>query len=671
MIQLFGMGCALLIFVAASPWIIRTYGYGLFIPAVAASGFLTLAAARISDAVPPRAGLLIVLGFALAMRLLLVGEDPFLSTDVYRYVWDGRVQAAGINPYLYVPADPALAALRDAAIYPHINRPDYALTAYPPIAQMFFLLVTRIGETITVMRLAMVGCEIVIVAVLIDLLRRRARPATAVVAYAWHPLAIWEIANNGHVEALMVAVIMCGVWLLLRGNRVAGAAASALAILVKPYAMFVLPPSWRRWNWRVPVAVAAAVTVCYLPYLSAGKSVFGFLTSGYIAEEGLTTGEGIWLVLLIQTLIGKIPGLTAVYVLAAAAIMVWLGLRTSARSIATPSETIADIILLFTTGLFLMSPNYAWYFLVLVALIPLGAGAPAWALTLGAFLLYRPIVLPYNELFWKTLATVPFLLTLVLVRRPQGAANVQARARDYLDASAAARTSVVIPCLNEEDAIAGVVREVLAQGIGEVIVVDNGSSDDTAARAREAGARVVSEPHRGYGRACAAGFGAVSANAEFVCFLDGDGSDVPSHLADVVAPVARGEADFVMGSRVRGTREAGSMTAQQLVAGSLAGVLMRLVYGVRFTDMSPFRAMRVAQLRQLGMAEQTYGWNLEMQMLAAAAGLRIREVPVDHRQRRGGVSKVSGNFIAGLSAAWKIAATFVRLAFTLRRAKSH
>ncbi len=227
--------------------------------------------------------------------------------------------------------------------------------------------------------------------------------------------------------------------------------------------------------------------------------------------------------------------------------------------------------------------------------------------------------------------------------------------------------SVVIPCLNEEEPIAGVVAEVMAQGVDEVIVVDNGSTDATAARALAAGARVVSESRRGYGRACATGLATVRSDADIVCFLDGDGSDVPPFLADVVAPVAKGEADFVMGSRLRGRREAGSMTPQQLVAGHLAGVLVRLVYGVRFTDMSPFRAMRVAELRALGMSEVTYGWNLEMQMRAAAAGLRILEVPVDHRCRRGGVSKVSGNLAAGLSAAWKITTTFLRLALTLRR----
>jgi glycosyltransferase involved in cell wall biosynthesis len=227
---------------------------------------------------------------------------------------------------------------------------------------------------------------------------------------------------------------------------------------------------------------------------------------------------------------------------------------------------------------------------------------------------------------------------------------------------------VVIPCLNEEEPIADVVREIKAQHVDEIIVVDNGSTDATAQRASDAGAIVVSESRRGYGRACAAGLRAV--RADIVCFIDGDGSDVPAFLSHVVGPVARGEADFVMGSRLRGHRENGSMTPQQIVAGRLAGALMRLVYGARFTDMSPFRAMRADVLRRLGMREATYGWNLEMQMRAAAARLRIREIAVDHRRRRGGRSKVSGNFCAGLSAAGKIAATFVRLAFALRQTDS-
>ena len=226
--------------------------------------------------------------------------------------------------------------------------------------------------------------------------------------------------------------------------------------------------------------------------------------------------------------------------------------------------------------------------------------------------------------------------------------------------------SVIIPCLNEAEPIGDVVREALAQNIAEVIVVDNGSTDDTAAVARAAGARVVSEPTPGYGRACAAGVAA--ARMPILCFLDGDGSDVASFIPAVCAPVVTGAADFVMGSRLRGVREPGSLTPQQMLAARLAGLLLRQAYGVAFTDMSPMRAIRADRLAALGMQEMTYGWNLEMQMRAAAGGLRCHEIAVDHRCRRGGESKVSGDLVAGMKAAWKISTTFARLALQLRRA---
>lgn len=233
------------------------------------------------------------------------------------------------------------------------------------------------------------------------------------------------------------------------------------------------------------------------------------------------------------------------------------------------------------------------------------------------------------------------------------------------------RVSVVIPCLNEEETIGDVVREVLEQGVGEIIIVDNGSDDTTSSVAAKAGARVVHEPRRGYGQACAAGLSAISPARDIVCFMDGDGSDVPAFLPDVTGPLLSDRADFVMGSRIRGSRMPGSMTPQQLVAGWLAGKLLERAYRVEFTDMSPFRAMRVDRMRSLGMTEMTYGWNLEMQMRVAAKGLRVLEIPVDHRCRRGGQSKVSGNLRAGVQAAIKITGVFMRLMLKLPRSDRH
>jgi glycosyltransferase involved in cell wall biosynthesis len=222
--------------------------------------------------------------------------------------------------------------------------------------------------------------------------------------------------------------------------------------------------------------------------------------------------------------------------------------------------------------------------------------------------------------------------------------------------------SVIIPALNEEEPIGGVVREVSATKIpGDIIVVDNGSTDQTANRAREAGARVVKAP-RGYGRACAAGVAALRPESEIVVFLDGDGSDCPEFMNQLVNPIVAEKYDFVIGSRTGGRREQGSMNLQQIVSGRIAGWLMSILYGVRYTDMCPFRAIRRATLEKLGMREQTYGWNLEMQMKAARAGLRILEVPVNHRRRAGGESKVSGTVRGTFVAGARIFATFIRIA---------
>jgi glycosyltransferase involved in cell wall biosynthesis len=228
--------------------------------------------------------------------------------------------------------------------------------------------------------------------------------------------------------------------------------------------------------------------------------------------------------------------------------------------------------------------------------------------------------------------------------------------------------SIIIPALNEAESIGRVVAEMPWDRIAECIVVDNGSTDATAAIARAAGARVITSP-RGYGAACLAGSHAASRESTILVFMDGDGSDVLADLPRLIDPILDDEADFVLGSRIRGHREPGSMLASQLFAAHLVGLLLRLFLGTRYTDMGPFRAIRRSALEQLHMSELTYGWNLEMQIKAAHLGLRIREIPVDYRRRLGGTSKVSGDLKASATAAVRILKVLLRVGLGHQKAK--
>jgi glycosyltransferase involved in cell wall biosynthesis len=228
------------------------------------------------------------------------------------------------------------------------------------------------------------------------------------------------------------------------------------------------------------------------------------------------------------------------------------------------------------------------------------------------------------------------------------------------------RIALVIPTLNEEEAIGGVLAAVPRDVIDEIIVADSSSTDRTVEVAKSAGARVVILRERGYGRACRAGAEA-ALDSDIIVFLDGDGSDCPELIPRLVAPIVEGQYDFTIGSRARGTREPGSMAAHQLLAGRIIGAAVRLLYGVGYSDMCPFRAIRRDALMQLGMREDTYGWNLEMQMRAARAGLKILELPVAHRRRAGGASKVSGSLRGTLKASGRILAAFARVATESRR----
>jgi len=222
--------------------------------------------------------------------------------------------------------------------------------------------------------------------------------------------------------------------------------------------------------------------------------------------------------------------------------------------------------------------------------------------------------------------------------------------------------SVIIAALNEEAAIGKVIDSVPRDLVDEIVVVDNASTDRTAEVASAAGARVVNEAIRGYGRAFRAGLRSISPRCEIVVLLDGDGSDYPEMMDRLVAPIIEGQADFVIGSRTRGNRESGSMNFHQVIAGYSIGFVLRILYGVHSTDMGPFRAIRRDTLERLGLREETYGWPLEMQMRAARARVRTMEVPVDYRRRAGGHSKIAGTVRGSVLAATRILVTFARIA---------
>lgn len=225
--------------------------------------------------------------------------------------------------------------------------------------------------------------------------------------------------------------------------------------------------------------------------------------------------------------------------------------------------------------------------------------------------------------------------------------------------------TAIIPALDEEGAIGSTVARMNRDLVHEVIVVDNGSQDRTAERAAAAGARVIAEPRRGYGSACLAGVRA-AASADVLVFLDGDGSDVPEDLGRVIEPILQGRADFVLGSRTLGSREPGSMSAHQVWGNRVVLGLLRLLTGVRLTDLGPFRAIRSEALARLEMGHPTYGWPVEMVAKAVRRGLRIAEVPVGTR-RRIGRSKVAGTLRGSVLAGYHLIATVLRYAWARSR----
>ncbi len=341
------------------------------------------------------ASLGMVLAMAVLFRLVPLFAAPFHSTDVYRYVWDGQVQGAGINPYLHVPNDPALSALRDGPVWPRINRADYAPTIYPPLAQAVFLAVTRVSATVTAMKLALVLFEGVTAWAVVRLLDADGLPRARLLVYAWSPLAIWEVAGAGHIDAAMAAFAALAVLASRRGRDGLAGAALGAAVLVKFLPLAIAPALWRRRDRRLPVCLAVALVAGYLPFLGAGWKVLGFLP-GYAGEEGLRDGRGFWLARSIGGITGVTPSPIA-FVLGTGCLMGLLALFVTARR-NQAAHAPESSLLLAGVGMVALSPSYPWYF---VWLLPLLCVAPKpsllWLTSAGALL------------YWDDIAAAPWL----------------------------------------------------------------------------------------------------------------------------------------------------------------------------------------------------------------------------------------------------------------------
>jgi len=328
----------------------------------------------------------VIFGVAIATRLVGVFAPEFLSSDMYRYVWDGKVQGAGINPYRYIPSDDHLQFLRDGQVYPNINRKEYAHTIYPPGAQLIFLGVTRISETEACMKAAMVGFEVLACWALLQILALFGRPREEILLYAWHPLCVWEIGSSGHLDAVVVGLLSVGALALIRGKTLRSACWITSAAMVKMFPLVLLLAFGRRITARMLLVCSSMIAAGYALYASVGPGVFGIL-GGFTHEEGLDTGDRYFFLAWAHRYVHVVfwPGL---YIAVSAVILAGIAFWGMVQ-LRDLKQVLGLELTLSIVSTLLFSPHYPWYFL--------------WILPFAVMLRYLPaIVLTLEATYWFT-----------------------------------------------------------------------------------------------------------------------------------------------------------------------------------------------------------------------------------------------------------------------------
>lgn len=342
-----------------------------------------------------RATVWIGLGFALAFRVVTLRAQPFLSSDIYRYVWDGMVQHAHISPYRYVPGDKALSFLqaRHPEIFANINRRNYAHTIYPPVAQMIYWVVTMFSQSVRGMKIAMVGFEGVAVGALMALLKRMGRRVTDVLLYAWCPLLVWEVGGSGHIDAVILAFVALALLFRYREQPVWTGLFLGLAVMTKFYPLVLFPALYKRGDWKMPGTLMAVCAAGYAMYASVGWKVFGFL-GGYAKEEGMDSGARYFLLDYAQRHRGlewlTKPEYIAICVAGFAAISLWGWRSACVERLGADVRVQRPVYLRMATVLAMalmleFSPHYPWYILWLIPLFALRPTLPVLAYLMAFF----------------------------------------------------------------------------------------------------------------------------------------------------------------------------------------------------------------------------------------------------------------------------------------------